>query len=446
MSIRKQLSHLVLLILGGLITISLSACGLNKDSREWIEKNRVSDIYKVYPTKNPEDLFKVFPDGFGIRQSYTGKDGVTYELDVLGNPDTKEIKGELVKDPVEENKKVSDVVEKDGHLVFSDPNVKEYWPSDTFLFQHWSLDQDYIDKLTNIDYYYNYIEGVGFSIEYKLADSTIDHFLNLQNEKVTKFEISGSERNFGERKFSADRTLSFEFNNNVHFFEAIHQYSKNREYKDSREWIEENRVADMYKIYPTENPEDLFKVFPNGFGIRQSYTGKDGVTYELNVKGNPDTKEIKGALVRNPDIGNKKVSDVSVEGEHYIFSDSKAKTYWPIDSFLFQHWGLNQDYIDKLPSINANYSDNADKYSFSIEYRLTDLAIANFLNIKDEIIINPEIAKLLNREDEQTICFKITGSNSHFENKEKSVKRRLEFEFSNNIQFSETIHQYSKKE
>ncbi len=38
MSIRKQLSHLVLLILGGLITISLSACGLNKDSREWIEK------------------------------------------------------------------------------------------------------------------------------------------------------------------------------------------------------------------------------------------------------------------------------------------------------------------------------------------------------------------------------------------------------------------------
>ena len=68
MKLKKFLSVILVITLGGLMTMSLSACGLNKDSREWIEKNRVSDIYKVYPTKNPEDLFKVFPDGFEIVQ------------------------------------------------------------------------------------------------------------------------------------------------------------------------------------------------------------------------------------------------------------------------------------------------------------------------------------------------------------------------------------------
>ncbi|EMC02224.1 hypothetical protein SMU68_07268, partial [Streptococcus mutans NFSM1] len=31
--------------------MALSACGLTKNSRTWIEKNRVANIYKVYPTK-----------------------------------------------------------------------------------------------------------------------------------------------------------------------------------------------------------------------------------------------------------------------------------------------------------------------------------------------------------------------------------------------------------
>lgn len=200
--------------------MSLSACGLNKDSREWIEKNRVSDIYKVYPTKNPEDLFKVFPDGFGIRQSYTGKDGVTYELNVEGDPETKKISGHLIKDPIGENKKVSDVSVEGDHYVFSDSNASTYWPVDSFLFQHWNLDQNYINKLKNIDYDYNYIEGTGFSIEYKLSDPAIGRFLKLKSEEIERFEISGSGRNYYER------ILYFKFTNKIEFFETINKYSK----------------------------------------------------------------------------------------------------------------------------------------------------------------------------------------------------------------------------
>ena len=38
-----------------------------KGSRAWIE-NQISDIERVYPTENLEDLFEKFSDGFYISQ------------------------------------------------------------------------------------------------------------------------------------------------------------------------------------------------------------------------------------------------------------------------------------------------------------------------------------------------------------------------------------------
>ena len=38
--------------------------------------------------------------------------------------------------------------------------------------------------------------------------------------------------------------------------------------KGSRVWIED-KVANIEKVYPTENLEDLFEKFPNGFRIEQ---------------------------------------------------------------------------------------------------------------------------------------------------------------------------------
>ncbi|EHJ52067.1 hypothetical protein [Streptococcus macacae] len=225
MKLKKWLPLIILAVLKGLVTISvlgglgLIVCGLSKNSREWIEKNRVADIYKVYPTKNPEDLFKVFPDGFGIRQSYTGKNGVTYELNVEGDPDTKKISGDLVKDPIGENKKVSDVSVEGKHYVFSDSNARTYWPIDSFLFQHWSLNQEYVNNLKNTYHGFNTQNG-SFSLEYKLSDSDINNFLSLKDEEIKKFEISGSGEDYYER------ILYFKFTNKIEFFETIDKYSK----------------------------------------------------------------------------------------------------------------------------------------------------------------------------------------------------------------------------
>ena len=65
--------------------------------------------------------------------------------------------------------------------------------------------------------------------------------------------------------------------------------------KGSRAWIED-KVANIEKVYPTENLEDLFEKFPKGFIIEQIRLFKEnGVTHslDLEIKGNKDTKKIE---------------------------------------------------------------------------------------------------------------------------------------------------------
>ena len=86
------MKKIITLIMSVLVISTLAGCGITgKGSRSWLE-NEVSDIEKVYPTENPEDLFEKFPKGFIIVQIRLFKEnGVTHSLDLemKGNKDTK---------------------------------------------------------------------------------------------------------------------------------------------------------------------------------------------------------------------------------------------------------------------------------------------------------------------------------------------------------------------
>ena len=88
------MKKIITLIMSILIIGILAGCGITgKGSRSWLE-NEVSDIEKVYPTENPEDLFEKFPNGFRIEQIRLFKEnGVTHSLDleIKGNKDTGEV-------------------------------------------------------------------------------------------------------------------------------------------------------------------------------------------------------------------------------------------------------------------------------------------------------------------------------------------------------------------
>jgi len=69
--------------------------------------------------------------------------------------------------------------------------------------------------------------------------------------------------------------------------------------KSSRQFIE-GKAAELSKVYPTENLEDLFEKFPEGFQI----TSKDLYEYEesgyklqsISLNGNSQTRQISGTI------------------------------------------------------------------------------------------------------------------------------------------------------
>jgi len=68
--------------------------------------------------------------------------------------------------------------------------------------------------------------------------------------------------------------------------------------KGSRSWIED-KVANIEKVYPTENLEDLFEKFPNGFIITQTRLFiESGKRYsiDLEINGEKDIRKIEGKV------------------------------------------------------------------------------------------------------------------------------------------------------
>ena len=94
--LKKKLLKIIGTIIVACVLMITAGCGIiGMGSKSWIEK-QVSDIEKVYPTENPEDLFEKFPNGFRIEQIRLFKEnGVAYSLDmeIKGNKDTKKIEG-----------------------------------------------------------------------------------------------------------------------------------------------------------------------------------------------------------------------------------------------------------------------------------------------------------------------------------------------------------------
>ena len=100
----KKLALAVVLL--GVALLILTGC-FGKSSRRFIE-GKASELSKIYPTENLEDLFDKFPDGFQIRITDISEDSedspsISYQVVLNGISETKEIKGEIIKESSFEN-------------------------------------------------------------------------------------------------------------------------------------------------------------------------------------------------------------------------------------------------------------------------------------------------------------------------------------------------------
>ena len=200
------MKKIITLIMSILIISVLAGCGITgKGSKSWLE-NEVSDIEKVYPTENPEDLFEKFPIGFRIEQTrISQKNGKNHiiELEMNGDPKTKRIQGSVreiyreynpFKETIEKESKVEYIKDK-GLVLEKSELTTELLPKNYFLFQKLKLNRNILKKLEAKDKSFSF-ETYRYNIKYVFTNKEIDNYLGLNKEEVS-FDINGqySERN-----------------------------------------------------------------------------------------------------------------------------------------------------------------------------------------------------------------------------------------------------------
>ena len=170
--------------------------------------------------------------------------------------------------------------------------------------------------------------------------------------------------------------------------------------KSSRRFIE-GKAAELSEVYPTENLEDLFEKFPDGFQIRITDTEKKDensptIIYQTVLNGISETKEIKGEITKESSLKN---SDGKIE-EEILFkgnvyykdgslhlsegnsSKNKEKGDLKHSRLLMQEFSISRSSLKSLEVVRKGYSFETG--SASITYKLKNEQVNDYLGLEND--------------------------------------------------------------
>ena len=170
--------------------------------------------------------------------------------------------------------------------------------------------------------------------------------------------------------------------------------------KSSRRYIE-GKAAELSEVYPTENLEDLFEKFPDGFQIRITDTEKKDensptIIYQTVLNGISETKEIKGEITKESSLKN---SDGKIE-EEILFkgnvyykdgslhlsegnsSKNKEKGDLKHSRLLMQEFSISRSSLKSLEVVRKGYSFETG--SASITYKLKNEQVNDYLGLEND--------------------------------------------------------------
>ena len=202
-------------LLGGLLMI-LFGCN-ERNSRAYLEDRIGNQISRVYQTKNLEDLFEQFPNGFTIYQGYLLADKII-KIELDGNEKGKPIEGtikQINRKSGAEEKKIAVSYDKGKFSYDNEEEARKLWPLEKFLFQEMTLNKEILSKFKLKSTYYNRNNG-GFDLEYVVKNEQINEFLKLENQPQVTLGFHGSNANRGYYY-----TLSVDVDSDFTFFERI---------------------------------------------------------------------------------------------------------------------------------------------------------------------------------------------------------------------------------
>ena len=205
-------------VLLGMALLTLTGC-FTKSSRRFIE-GKATELSKVYPTENLEDLFEKFPGGFQIRITDISEDSedspsISYQVVLNGDSNSREIKGEITKKSSVKNsdgkieKEVlyqGEVYYRDGSLHLSDDtgsNNKEKGDlkHTRLLMQEFPISRSSLKNLEVVRKGHS-LETGSASITYKLKNEQINDYLSLEKDTEINMDINIPEPTVSGKNYS----------------------------------------------------------------------------------------------------------------------------------------------------------------------------------------------------------------------------------------------------
>ena len=190
-----------------------------RDSREYLEERVGIPISRVYPTKNLEDLFLEFPNGFTIYQSYR-LEGKFIDIELDGVEKGKPIEGTIKQIDIKsgaEEKKIAVTYDKGKYSYDNEEEARKLWSLEKFLFQELTLNKEVLSKFKLKDTYYNGNNG-SFEIDYVVKNEQINEFLRLEKKQQVTLGFHGSNSN--KRYYYS---LTVEIDKKLDFIERIEE-------------------------------------------------------------------------------------------------------------------------------------------------------------------------------------------------------------------------------
>ena len=154
--------------------------------------------------------------------------------------------------------------------------------------------------------------------------------------------------------------------------------------RNSRGYLEDRIGNQISRVYPTQNLEDLFEQFPNGFTIYQGYLLADKII-KIELDGNEKGKPIEGTIKQinsKSGVEEKKIAVTYDKGKYSYDNEEEARKLWPIEKFLFQEMTLNKEILSKLKLKDTYYNDNSG--GFEIDYVVKNEQINEFLGLENQ--------------------------------------------------------------
>ena len=199
--------------------------------------------------------------------------------------------------------------------------------------------------------------------------------------------------------------------------------------KRSREFIE-GKAAELSKIYPTEDLQDLFEKFPDGFSIQSVdlYDYKEGEGYSfqsIELEGDSKTRSITGTILwEKVTIDDKKKmhTEVLYEGEVIYqngtiqLKDSTANVNIKHPTLLLQKFIINKESLSALKLDGKSYSNETG--SADISYFLTDSVLNNYMEVDQNTQLKMVIYIMRNTVENKAFSYTVdirNGHNSHAE-------------------------------